>query len=91
MIQELVSPIITPFLLCFNLRYKALDIVDFFRHFTVDVVGVGDVCSFAQMDVKRHGNPEVRIHAHTSWLFKELLIPHITRINTARFSIEFRK
>lgn len=57
-IQELVSPIITPFLLCFNLRYKSLDIVDFFRNFTVDVVGVGDVCSFAQMDVKRHGNPE---------------------------------
>lgn len=58
-LQELVSPVITPFLLCFNLRYKALDIVDFFRNFTVDVVGVGDVCSFAQMDVKRHGNPEV--------------------------------
>lgn len=57
-LQELVSPVITPFLLCFNLRYKALDIVDFFRNFTVDVVGVGDVCSFAQMDVKRHGNPE---------------------------------
>lgn len=57
-VQELVSPVITPFLLCFNLRYKALDIVDFFRNFTVDVVGVGDVCSFAQMDVKRHGNPE---------------------------------
>ena len=33
--------------------------MDFFRNFTVDVVGVGDVCSFAQMDVKRHGNPEV--------------------------------
>ena len=58
-IQELFSPIVTPFLLCFNLRYKSLDIVDFFRNFTVDVVGVGDVCSFAQMDVKRHGNPEV--------------------------------
>jgi len=58
-VQELFSPIVTPFLLCFNLRYKSLDIVDFFRNFTVDVVGVGDVCSFAQMDVKRHGNPEV--------------------------------
>ena len=57
--QELISPVVTPFLLCFNLRYKALDIVDFYRNFTVDVVGVGDVCSFAQMDVKRHGNPEV--------------------------------
>ena len=24
----------------------------------MDVVGVGDVCSFAQMDVRRHGNPD---------------------------------
>jgi len=31
-------------------------IVDFLRNFTVDVVGVGDVCSFAQMDTRRHGN-----------------------------------
>ena len=31
--------------------------MDFFRNFTVDVVGVGDVCSFAQMDVRRHGHP----------------------------------
>lgn len=38
--------------------------MDFFRNFTVDVVGVGDVCSFAQMDVKRHGNPEVCMLSH---------------------------
>lgn len=31
--------------------------VDFLRNFTVEVVGVGDVCSFAQMDTRRHGNP----------------------------------
>lgn len=39
------------------MRPKAQEIVDFFRNFTVEVVGVGDVCSFAQMDVRRHGNP----------------------------------
>lgn len=32
--------------------------MDFFRNFTVAVVGVGDVCSFAQMDVRKHGNPD---------------------------------
>jgi autophagy-related protein 9 len=58
-LEELISPIVTPFLLCFSVRYKALDIVDFYRNFTVEVVGVGDVCSFAQLDVKKHGNPEV--------------------------------
>ncbi|XP_014679161.1 PREDICTED: autophagy-related protein 9A-like [Priapulus caudatus] len=57
LLEELLSPIITPIILCFSLRHKALDIVDFFRNFTVDVIGVGDVCSFAQMDVRRHGNP----------------------------------
>ncbi len=41
----------------FVCRYKSQEIVDFFRNFTVAVVGVGDVCSFAQMDVRRHGNP----------------------------------
>lgn len=55
---ELISPLTTPFILLFWLRPKALDIVDFYRNFTVAVVGVGDVCSFAQMDVRKHGNPD---------------------------------
>lgn len=58
LVEELFSPIITPFILCFSLRHKSLQIVDFFRNFTVDVAGVGDVCSFAQMDIKKHGNPQ---------------------------------
>lgn len=35
-----------------------MDIVDFFRNFTVEVTGVGDVCSFAQMDIRKHASPE---------------------------------
>ena len=46
-------------MLTFKIRHKSLEIVDFFRNFTVEVTGVGDVCSFAQMDVRRHGNPTV--------------------------------
>lgn len=59
---------ITPFILCFNIRHKALDIVDFYRNFTVEVVGVGDVCSFAQMDVRRHGNAtwQTSVHAEAT-------------------------
>ncbi|KAG0728093.1 Autophagy-related protein 9A [Chionoecetes opilio] len=57
MLEELASPLVTPLILIFRLRFKALDIVDFYRNFTVEVVGVGDVCSFAQMDVRRHGSP----------------------------------
>lgn len=58
LLHELISPVVTPFILFYSLRAKAPQIVDFFRNFTVDVVGVGDVCSFAQMDVRRHGNPD---------------------------------
>lgn len=59
-LEELLSPIVTPFLLIFPLRAKALEIIDFFRNFSVEVVGVGDICSFAQLDIRNHGNPQVR-------------------------------
>jgi len=58
--EEMLSPLITPFILCFRLRHKAADIIDFYHKFTVDVTGVGDVCSYAQMDVQKHGNPQVK-------------------------------
>lgn len=57
LLEQLVSPILTPYILFYWIYPRSLEIVDFFRHFTVSVVGVGDVCSFAQMDVKKHGNP----------------------------------
>ncbi len=57
LIEELLSPIVTPFVLLFWLRPRSHRLVDFLRNFTVEVVGVGDVCSFAQMDTRRHGNP----------------------------------
>ncbi|KAK9869586.1 hypothetical protein WA026_003337 [Henosepilachna vigintioctopunctata] len=57
-LEELLSPILTPFLLMMYVAPKSLDIVDFFHNFTVSVTGVGDVCSFAQMDIRKHGNPE---------------------------------
>ncbi|KAM9573359.1 autophagy-related protein 9B isoform 3-T3 [Guaruba guarouba] len=57
-LEELLSPILTPLILIFALPSRALDIVDFFRNFTVEVVGVGDICSFAQLDIRNHGNPQ---------------------------------
>ncbi|EZA55900.1 Autophagy-related protein 9A [Ooceraea biroi] len=65
LLEELVSPFITTYILCFRMRYRALEIVDFFRNFTIEVAGVGDVCSFAQMDVRRHGNPMWQTVAHS--------------------------
>uniref|UniRef100_A0A182PR00 Autophagy-related protein 9 n=1 Tax=Anopheles epiroticus TaxID=199890 RepID=A0A182PR00_9DIPT len=60
-LNELFSPLVAPFVLLYELRPKSQQLVDFFRNFTVDVVGVGDVCSFAQMDVRKHGNPDWQI------------------------------
>ncbi|KAL0105691.1 hypothetical protein PUN28_015870 [Cardiocondyla obscurior] len=64
-LEELVSPFVTTYILCFRMRYRALEIVDFFRNFTIEVAGVGDVCSFAQMDVRKHGNPMWQTVAHS--------------------------
>lgn len=66
-LEELLSPIVTPLILIFCLRPRALEIIDFFRNFTVEVVGVGDTCSFAQMDVRQHGHPQVLGKEGGSW------------------------
>ncbi|EPS96850.1 hypothetical protein FOMPIDRAFT_136636 [Fomitopsis schrenkii] len=55
-VQELLSVILTPFVLWYSLPPCAPAIVDFFREFTVHVDGLGYVCSFAVFDFQRHGN-----------------------------------
>ncbi len=59
-LEELLSPFLTPIVLCFQLRRKSLQIIDFLRNYTVDVQGVGDVCSFAQLDIGKHGDMKVK-------------------------------
>ncbi len=59
-LEELLSPFLTPIVLCFQLRRKSLQIIDFLRNYTVDVQGVGDVCSFAQLDIGEHGDMKVK-------------------------------
>ena len=51
-LQEILSIIITPFLLWFSLPKCSDQIIDFFREFTIHVDGVGYVCSFAVFDFK---------------------------------------
>lgn len=58
--QELLSVVLTPFVLWFSLPDCAPAIVDFFREFTIHVDALGYVCSFAVFDFKRHGNVKVR-------------------------------
>lgn len=42
--------------------------------------GVGDVCSFAEMDVKKHGNPDVR----------QLSLLLLLRVTCVQFSLQWQ-
>ena len=64
LLEELISPFMTAYILLFKFPSAALPIVDFFRNFTVDVVGVGDVCSFSLMNVAEQSTPDDELPRH---------------------------
>jgi autophagy-related protein 9 len=53
---ELLSVLLTPWILFFSLPPCSATIIDFFREFTVHVDGIGYVCSFAVFDFQLHTN-----------------------------------
>ncbi|SCZ97968.1 BZ3500_MvSof-1268-A1-R1_Chr3-3g06490 [Microbotryum saponariae] len=65
-VKEILSVIVTPFVLWYTLPRCAGPIVDFFREFTIHVDGLGYVCSFAVFDFKRHGDTKVRVERYRS-------------------------
>ncbi|KAJ7286140.1 putative transmembrane protein [Mycena rebaudengoi] len=70
-VEELISVVLTPFVLWFSLPNCAPAIIDFFREFTVHVDGRGYVCSFAEFNFERHGN--VKFGAPTRILDKRMI------------------
>ncbi|KAI7735119.1 hypothetical protein M8C21_003160 [Ambrosia artemisiifolia] len=56
LLEEMASIFLTPFLLIFVVPERVDDILQFIADFTVDVEGVGHVCSFSVFDFKKHGN-----------------------------------
>ncbi|KAK0497041.1 APG9-domain-containing protein [Armillaria luteobubalina] len=70
-VQEVVSVVLTPFVLWFSLPLCAPAIIDFFREFTVHVDGRGYVCSFAEFNFERHGN--VKFGAPTQNIDKRMI------------------
>ncbi|KDQ60878.1 hypothetical protein JAAARDRAFT_151722 [Jaapia argillacea MUCL 33604] len=54
--KEILSVVLTPWILWFSLPECAPEIVDFFRTFTIHVDGIGYICSFAQFNFEKHGN-----------------------------------
>ncbi|KAI8613524.1 autophagy protein Apg9-domain-containing protein [Chytriomyces sp. MP71] len=68
---EILSVLLAPFILYYSLPATAESVIDFFRDFTVDMDGVGFVCSFAAFDLTRNGNPRYGVpvggdHAHVA-------------------------
>lgn len=57
LLEDLLSTLATPYIMIRHLRPRSLEIVDFFRNYTVDVLGTGDVCVFSMMNIKENGNP----------------------------------
>ncbi|KAF9618257.1 hypothetical protein IFM89_000892 [Coptis chinensis] len=56
LLEEMASILLTPYLLLFVVPTRVGDILQFISDFTVDVEGVGHVCSFSVFDFERHGN-----------------------------------
>lgn len=59
-LSEIASVFLTPLLLWSTLPSQAEPIVDFFREFTIQVEGVGYVCSLAVFDFGRVGKGKGR-------------------------------
>jgi len=59
-LEELISPIVSPYILYRHMSNKSYDIVDFFRNCTIEIPSIGDVCSFAMMNIEKNGDPSLR-------------------------------
>jgi autophagy-related protein 9 len=58
LLEDLLSTLATPYIMIRHLRSRSTEIVDFFRNYTIEVLGTGDVCAFAMMNIKENGNPQ---------------------------------
>ncbi|GMY06217.1 autophagy-related protein 9-like [Fagus crenata] len=56
LLEEMASIFLTPYLLIFVVPKRVDDILQFIADFTVNVEGVGHVCSFSVFDFQKHGN-----------------------------------
>ena len=58
--EELVCPFVAPYIVYKHLGARSSELVDFFRNCSIEIPGIGDVCSFAMMNIDKNGNPTVR-------------------------------
>lgn len=67
-LRELVSVIVTPFVLYFSLARSCDKIVDFFREYSVHVDGLGYVCVYATFDFDRKQEQPSKNKTHAKML-----------------------
>ncbi|KAK2442072.1 autophagy-related protein [Trifolium repens] len=56
LLEDMTSIFLTPYLLLFIVPKRVDDILQYIAEFTVNVEGVGHVCSFSTFDFQEHGN-----------------------------------
>lgn len=66
LLEEMISIFVTPYVLFFLLPKRVDDILQFIMDFTVNVEGVGDVCSLSVFDFEHHGNSKYGSPFNTS-------------------------
>ncbi|XP_044493774.1 autophagy-related protein 9-like [Mangifera indica] len=65
LLEEMASIFLTPILLLFIVPKRLDDILKFIADYTVDIEGVGHVCSFSTFDFQNHGNSNYASPYHT--------------------------
>lgn len=58
-LREILGLLLNPYILYYNLPKNAEELVEFFREFSVQIDGLGYVCSFALFDFERHGDAKI--------------------------------
>ncbi|KAM7521694.1 hypothetical protein LguiA_011596 [Lonicera macranthoides] len=65
LLEEMASIFLTPYLLLFVVPKRVDDILQFIVDFTVNIEGVGHVCSFSVFDFQNHGNSNYGSPSHS--------------------------
>lgn len=59
-LEELICPLVAWYIVARHLSSKSVALVDFFRNCSIEIPGIGDVCSFSMLNIDKNGNPAVR-------------------------------
>ncbi len=68
--MEMLSVILAPVVLCFSLPPCAQDVLEFIRHHTTYVDGVGAVCDYSTFDLNKYGNEEFATNTKESTMLE---------------------